>query len=210
MQPDLLHGRQPGEVPDRPARREGLSTEEIIDEYVFLTAGACGPCRFGMYVTEYRKALRDAGFDGFRVMLFQQQGGLAPGHRRRRRASSSTRRSSSRMHQGAARRRHARTALGYRHPALRGRARRHEPRAWTRRRRSVYDALLNEQTNDLLRALTKAKKVLREGRGRPARSVKPKVAIIGEFWAMTTEGDGNYAAADASSRARAPRATSSS
>jgi predicted nucleotide-binding protein (sugar kinase/HSP70/actin superfamily) len=30
-----------------------------------------------MYVTEYRKALRDAGFDGFRVMLFQQQGGLS-------------------------------------------------------------------------------------------------------------------------------------
>jgi predicted nucleotide-binding protein (sugar kinase/HSP70/actin superfamily) len=26
-----------------------------------------------MYVTEYRKALRDAGFDGFRVLLFQQQ-----------------------------------------------------------------------------------------------------------------------------------------
>ena len=45
---------------------------------MFLTAGAFrGPCRFGMYVTEYRKALRDAGFDGFRVMLFQQQGGLS-------------------------------------------------------------------------------------------------------------------------------------
>ena len=29
-----------------------------------------------MYVTEYRKALRDAGFDGFRVVLFQQTGGL--------------------------------------------------------------------------------------------------------------------------------------
>ncbi len=29
-----------------------------------------------MYVTEYRKALRDAGFDGFRVMLFQQTGGF--------------------------------------------------------------------------------------------------------------------------------------
>jgi hypothetical protein len=43
---------------------------------VFVTAGACGPCRFGMYVTEYRKALRDAGFDGFRVLLFQQTGGL--------------------------------------------------------------------------------------------------------------------------------------
>ena len=43
---------------------------------VFFTAGACGPCRFGMYVTEYRKALRDSGFDGFRVLLFQQQGGI--------------------------------------------------------------------------------------------------------------------------------------
>src|SRR6478735_7648872 len=54
----------------------GVSTKDIVDKYVFLTAGACGPCRFGMYVTEYRKALRDAGFDGFRVMLFQQTGGL--------------------------------------------------------------------------------------------------------------------------------------
>src|SRR3954453_10321787 len=56
--------------------KKGLTTKEVIDNYVFLTAGACGPCRFGMYVTEYRKALRDAGFDGFRVMLFQQTGGL--------------------------------------------------------------------------------------------------------------------------------------
>src|SRR5688572_29464844 len=56
---------------------KGMSTKDIIEKFVFLTAGACGPCRFGMYVTEYRKALRDAGFDGFRVMLFQQQGGLS-------------------------------------------------------------------------------------------------------------------------------------
>ncbi|MCA9490078.1 MAG: 2-hydroxyglutaryl-CoA dehydratase, partial [Myxococcales bacterium] len=38
---------------------EGLSTQHIVDHYLFLTAGGCGPCRFGMYVTEYRKALRD-------------------------------------------------------------------------------------------------------------------------------------------------------
>jgi len=41
---------------------------------VFFTAGACGPCRFGMYEAEYRLALRNAGFDGFRVLLFQQSG----------------------------------------------------------------------------------------------------------------------------------------
>ncbi len=55
---------------------KGLSTQEIIDGYFFITAGACGPCRFGMYEAEYRLALRNAGFDGFRVLLFQQKGGL--------------------------------------------------------------------------------------------------------------------------------------
>ncbi len=56
---------------------QGLSREEIIDHYVFFTAGACGPCRFGMYESEYRLALRNSGFDGFRVLLFQQSGGLS-------------------------------------------------------------------------------------------------------------------------------------
>ena len=55
---------------------QGLTKQEIIDRYVFLTAGACGPCRFGMYEAEYRLALRNAGFDGFRVILFQQSAGL--------------------------------------------------------------------------------------------------------------------------------------
>ncbi|MBN8732732.1 MAG: activator of (R)-2-hydroxyglutaryl-CoA dehydratase [Acidobacteria bacterium] len=56
---------------------QGMSKQEIIDRYVFLTAGACGPCRFGMYEAEYRLALRNSGFDGFRVILFQQSGGLS-------------------------------------------------------------------------------------------------------------------------------------
>lgn len=54
----------------------GISRQDILSNYVFFTAGACGPCRFGMYEAEYRLALRNAGFDGFRVMLFQQSGGL--------------------------------------------------------------------------------------------------------------------------------------
>jgi len=54
----------------------GQRREDLINNYIFLTAGACGPCRFGMYEAEYRLALRNAGFDGFRVMLFQQSGGL--------------------------------------------------------------------------------------------------------------------------------------
>ncbi len=56
--------------------RSGISREDIINNYVFFTAGSCGPCRFGMYEAEYRFALQNAGFDGFRVLLFQQQEGV--------------------------------------------------------------------------------------------------------------------------------------
>ncbi|HLH42546.1 MAG TPA: hypothetical protein VKV74_06145 [Bryobacteraceae bacterium] len=56
--------------------KQGMSREEIIDKHVFFTAGSCGPCRFGMYEAEYRFALQNAGFDGFRVLLFQQQEGI--------------------------------------------------------------------------------------------------------------------------------------
>ncbi|MGH9467542.1 MAG: hypothetical protein ACRD1Y_09320 [Terriglobales bacterium] len=55
---------------------EGVPRQEILDNYVFFTAGSCGPCRFGMYEAEYRYALKNAGFDGFRVLLFQQQDGI--------------------------------------------------------------------------------------------------------------------------------------
>ena len=55
---------------------EGLSRQEINDRYVFFTAGSCGPCRFGMYASEYRLSLQSAGFDGFRVIRFQQDQGV--------------------------------------------------------------------------------------------------------------------------------------
>ena len=54
----------------------GLSRQEILDNYVFFTAGSCGPCRFGMYEAEYRYALKNAGFDGFRILLFHDSDGL--------------------------------------------------------------------------------------------------------------------------------------
>ncbi len=54
----------------------GLSRKEIIDRYVFFTSGTCGPCRFGMYQAEYRLALKNAGFKGFRILTFEQNDGL--------------------------------------------------------------------------------------------------------------------------------------
>ena len=56
--------------------RSGMSKEDIIEQHVFFTIGCNAPCRFGMLETEYRMALKDCGFDGFRVLVFQNEGGL--------------------------------------------------------------------------------------------------------------------------------------
>jgi len=55
----------------RALRAAGLTTGEIVDRYIYFTIGGCGPCRFGMYESEYRHALSNAGFPGFRVFTFQ-------------------------------------------------------------------------------------------------------------------------------------------
>lgn len=165
---------------------EGMTPEEIIDTHLFLTASACGPCRFGMYVTEYRKALRDAGYDGFRVLIFQQTGGLkqATGEElglvlnppffialvKALLAGDVI------------------NALGYR-------LRPYELEAGS------VDRAIEAAKDDCYRALSENKSIvmaLFRARARfrqiPIDRLipKPKVSVIGEFWAMTTEGDGNY------------------
>jgi predicted nucleotide-binding protein (sugar kinase/HSP70/actin superfamily) len=167
-------------------RKQGLSEREIIDRYVFLTAGACGPCRFGMYVTEYRKALRDAGFDGFRVMLFQQTGGF-----RQATGKEVGLRMDPPFFIGLAKAIFAGDVLN----ALAYRIRPYEvepgatDRAMDNAKKILYDALANRR--NILAALWRCRKEFAKVRV-DRTVVKPKVSIIGEFWAMTTEGDGNY------------------
>jgi len=163
----------------------GLSVEEIIDRYIFVTAGSCGPCRFGMYITEYRKSLREAGFDGFRVLLLDNGGSIS---------------------QSAADAGLALTprffitvikgfmagdvlnAMGYRvrpYELVAGST----DRALEECRDIVADAL--GRGGSVLAALYRCRRVFNRvevDRLQP----KPKVSIIGEFWAMTTEGEGNY------------------
>ncbi|HWP34055.1 MAG TPA: hypothetical protein VNM66_00515, partial [Thermodesulfobacteriota bacterium] len=49
-----------------------LGKEEVVRRYVYLTAGACGACRFGQYHQSYELALRNLGLDAFRLFLMAQ------------------------------------------------------------------------------------------------------------------------------------------
>ncbi|WP_035101599.1 2-hydroxyglutaryl-CoA dehydratase [Aneurinibacillus terranovensis] len=165
---------------------EGKSKDEIIRNYLFITAGSCGPCRFGTYVTEYRKALRDAGFDGFRVLLFQQQSGLkqVTGGESALKLDTSFFISFLKA-----------ILLGDILNALGYRIRPYEVEAGstdaalTRCKQYLYNALHHRKW--LIPTLLTCRKELQAVRVDRTR-VKPKASIIGEFWAMTTEGDGNY------------------
>ena len=165
--------------------------EQIEDKYVFITAGACGPCRFGMYEAEYRKALRDAGFKDFRVLLFQQSGGLEEsGTIGEGRVEAGIKLDAAffltmlraviasdivntmayavrpyELEPGAT----DRVVQEARH--LLAESFRCKTSTWKalRRVRDLYDSV----EVDFLRA-------------------KPRVKITGEFWAQTTEGDGSY------------------
>ena len=46
--------------------------QEVLDKYVFMTAGACGPCRFGQYHESYSMALDGLGLRDFRMFLLAQ------------------------------------------------------------------------------------------------------------------------------------------
>jgi predicted nucleotide-binding protein (sugar kinase/HSP70/actin superfamily) len=167
-------------------RAGGMSTADIVKNHVFVTAGACGPCRFGTYVTEYRKALRDSGFDGFRVLLFQQTGGLkqATGEGVGLEMNPTFFWSVIRAILIG----DALNALGYRI-----RPYEIEPGATDRALETAkrHIATAFENAASIPMALYRARKELGKVKVDRLRA-KPRVGIIGEFWAMTTEGDGNY------------------
>lgn len=165
---------------------EGIPTQEIIDKHIFVTAGGCGPCRFGMYVTEYRKALRDAGFDGFRVLTFQMAGGIqqATGeeiglkidpnfawHIVRALIAGDV------LNLQGYRLRPYEVVPGSTNAAL------------ERCKAILADTFRNRGSVAI--AMLKCRRIL--AKVEVERVVpKPVVSLIGEFWAMTTEGDGNY------------------
>lgn len=164
---------------------QGMDPVDIVQNYVFVTIGACGPCRLGSYITEYRKVLRDAGFGGFRIMDARKFGE----HKRDPNVAGL------KLDLPI-------TVAGYKcilagdvMNLLACRIRPYEavPGATDVAIEECRDILCDafRRGKSVRRALRRSRKVL--DRVEVDRLIsKPKVAIIGEFWAMTTEGDGNY------------------
>jgi len=166
--------------------KEGMSKEEIVRRYVFATASGCGPCRFGMYVTEYRKALEAAGFGGLRIETFEQQKGIFQMDERPQVAPFSPRffvRAAQSVAIGD-----IINLMGYqmRPYEVEGGS---VDRAMDAAKSILSDALQNRKS--LALALYKCRRIFRQIR-LDKRRIKPRVMIMGEFWAAMTEGDGNY------------------
>lgn len=163
--------------------REG-GEESIENRYVFFTAGSCGPCRFGMYEAEYRKALRDAGFPDFRVLLFQQGNGLNQGEESGLELNPAFFMTAIKTIMIG----DMINELGYKirpYEVIPGET----DQCIEEARRILYESLQNK--TKLSSALRKINKIFSSIQVDYSR-IKPKVKITGEFWAMTTEGEGNY------------------
>ena len=166
--------------------KEGTSREEIVRRYVFATASGCGPCRFGMYVTEYRKALEAAGYGGLRIETFEQQKGIFQMDESLRVAPFSPRFFIIATQA---------VAIGDIIDILGYRLRPYEieagsvDRAMEEAKAIVSEALIHRKS--LFAALWKCRKIF-EAIPLDRTRQKPRVMVMGEFWAAMTEGDGNY------------------
>jgi predicted nucleotide-binding protein (sugar kinase/HSP70/actin superfamily) len=166
---------------------KGLSSEEIVRKYVYITAGGCGPCRFGMYITEYKKALRDAGFEGLRITSFDHDKGIFQGDEIDDGILNFTPTFFITLTKSV--------IIGDIMNILGYKMRPYEVEAGSidtamkRCEDLVSEAFLEKKS--LLITLWKCRRVLEKvklDRLQP----KAKVMVMGEFWAAMTEGDGNY------------------
>jgi predicted nucleotide-binding protein (sugar kinase/HSP70/actin superfamily) len=164
---------------------------DIEEKFVFLTAGACGPCRFGMYEAEYRKALTDAGFQRFRVLILQQTGGLAEGGKLGHAEEDDGLKFNATFYIAVVRGLIASDLVNQ----MAQRIRPYEvvpgatDEAVTKAREMLAESFTQQKSIWLtLRRIRKLFDDVKVDFTRP----KPRVQIIGEFWAQTTEGDGSY------------------
>ena len=165
---------------------EKSKTERDIEKnYIFVTVGSCGPCRFGMYEMEYRKALRDAGFPNFKVITFEQSSALL--EELGEESLKFDRKFFTSLLKAV--------MLGDLINDIYYKVKPYEIEKnstdlWKERSlEKLYETLREgKSVSKTLKEIKKELSTLKVDYYQP----KPKVKITGEFFAQTTEGDGNY------------------
>ena len=166
-------------------KTQGLTHEDIISRYMFATAGGCGPCRFGMYVTEYKKALKDAGFEGFRITTFDHTSGNSMDSM----FESIINFTPKFMMQLV-----KAIMIGDILIMVSHKIRPYEiksgavDRAISECKKTIAEAFIEHKS--ILRALYKCRSIIKKVALHKTK--KPNVMVIGEFWAASTQGEGNY------------------
>jgi predicted nucleotide-binding protein (sugar kinase/HSP70/actin superfamily) len=175
--------------------------QHVLDNYVFMTAGACGPCLFGQYHESYSMALDGLGLRDFRMFLLaqdqlDQSAGAGRGIEINLKLSTGiiwailcadvlsdleymTRPYEVNAGQTA---KVLSESIEYMYDVFRRRPLRFEKwgvLAWH---------VLTDYFTGALREVRKKWEAIRVDR----LQVKPKIKITGEFWLQTHEGDGNY------------------
>jgi predicted nucleotide-binding protein (sugar kinase/HSP70/actin superfamily) len=164
------------------------SVEEVEKKYVFFTAGSCGPCRFGMYENEYRKALVDAGFKKFRIVVAQQAGGISDENGEIKEPGLNVNKD---FFVGVIKA----IIVG---DLINGYVNKIEPyeliKGSTRKAKAEALKITQHSFRDskkIYKGLQKVKKIFAEVKC-DYTQIKPIVKITGEFWASITESQGNY------------------
>ncbi len=164
-------------------RKKSYETD-ISREYLFVTIGACGPCRFGMYETEYRNALKESGFSNLEITLLNQTKFSSEGTIKLTKqfiynlmkavmVSDILRELSYKI-------RPYETKYGQTDEII-------------KKCVNLSYKTLKKSTKikDIYPMLKQVKKLLKKIEVDYSRA-KPLINVIGEFWVQTTEGDGNY------------------
>lgn len=162
-------------------RNRGIDVER---KYLFVTIGACGPCRFGMYETEYKSALKEAGFENLEIALLNQTKFSAEGE------FKITKKLIYNLMKAVI------VADLLRDMAYQIRPYEIETgktdRIFTESTEIIFNVLKNNPSiKNIIKTLKQIKKLFETVKVDYSR-VKPVVNVIGEFWIQTTEGDGNY------------------
>ncbi|WP_457567401.1 hypothetical protein [Desulfurobacterium sp.] len=161
--------------------QKGVNVEE---KYTFVTIGACGPCRFGMYEMEYKKALELAGFKNLKVSLLNQTTFSAEGE-----IKLTWKLIYSLMK--AIMVADIIRDLGYKIRPYE--LRKGETDEIIKKSTEIMFGIIKNsgRIKDILKGLKQIKTLFSEIKVNYAVA-RPVVSVIGEFWVQTTESDGNY------------------